>query len=92
MNQKELNAAIARDAGVSAAVAGEVVKAMVKNLHFVVARGGSVNIYELGRFARVARAVRFGRNPNTGDVIRIPAKKVVKYAPAAAFVKLIGES
>lgn len=38
----------------------------------------------IGRLVRVERKVRKGRNPATGETIRIPAKKVVKFRLAKA--------
>lgn len=38
----------------------------------------------LGRLVRVERKARMGRNPSTGETIKIPAKKVVKFRVAKA--------
>ena len=38
----------------------------------------------IGRLVRVDRKARMGRNPATGDAIKIPAKKVVKFRVAKA--------
>jgi DNA-binding protein HU-beta len=38
----------------------------------------------LGRLVRVERKARMGRNPATGESIKIPAKKVVKFRVAKA--------
>jgi len=38
----------------------------------------------LGRLVRVDRKARMGRNPATGESIKIPAKKVVKFRVAKA--------
>jgi DNA-binding protein HU-beta len=38
----------------------------------------------IGRLVRVERKARTGRNPATGDTIKIPAKKVVKFRLAKA--------
>lgn len=38
----------------------------------------------IGKLALVKRKARKGRNPQTGEVIRIPAKKVVKFRVAKA--------
>ena len=37
----------------------------------------------IGRLVRVDRKARMGRNPATGEAIKIPAKKVVKFRVAA---------
>jgi DNA-binding protein HU-beta len=38
----------------------------------------------IGKIVLVQRKARKGRNPQTGDVIKIPAKKVVKFRVAKA--------
>jgi DNA-binding protein HU-beta len=38
----------------------------------------------IGRLVRVDRKARMGRNPATGEAIKIPAKKVVKFRVAKA--------
>jgi len=45
-------------------------------------RGGTVSITGFGRFVAKYRAARDGRNPATGESIRIPAKWVVRAAIA----------
>ena len=45
-------------------------------------RTGVFAIPGLGRLVRVARKARMGRNPATGEAIKIPATKVVKYRVA----------
>jgi nucleoid DNA-binding protein len=45
-------------------------------------KGGDVPLSGLGKFKVQARKARIGRNPQTGAEIKIPAKKVVKFAVA----------
>lgn len=47
-------------------------------------RTGVFVIPGLGRLVRVSRKARIGRNPATGEAIKIPAKKVVKFRVAKA--------
>ena len=47
-------------------------------------RTGEFVIPGLGRLVRVDRKARMGRNPATGEAIKIPAKKVVKFRVAKA--------
>ncbi len=41
-----------------------------------------VRLPNVGAFSLGKRAARTGRNPKTGEEIRIPARKVIKFAPA----------
>ncbi len=47
-------------------------------------KNGMFVIPGIGRLVRVERKARTGRNPATGDAIKIPAKKVVKFRVAKA--------
>lgn len=57
-----------------------------------VAKGGTVNLRGFGSFARRSRVGRVGRNPNTGEPIEIPNKKVIKFRPALAFQKAVNNN
>jgi DNA-binding protein HU-beta len=52
--------------------------------------GNSAILTGLGSFKVVNRAARTGRNPGTGQAIRIPACKVVKYTMGKRIKKAIG--
>ena len=45
-------------------------------------KGGEVPLTGLGKFKVSRRKARMGRNPQTGEAIKIPAKKVVKFTVA----------
>ena len=45
-------------------------------------KGGDVPLSGLGKFKVLNRKARMGRNPQTGEAIKIPAKKVVKFTVA----------
>ena len=45
-------------------------------------KGDDIPLTGLGKFKVQARKARMGRNPQTGDQIKIPAKKVVKFTVA----------
>ncbi len=47
-------------------------------------KNGMFVIPGIGRLVRVDRKARMGRNPATGEAIKIPAKKVVKFRVAKA--------
>jgi DNA-binding protein HU-beta len=49
-----------------------------------VTKNGVFVVPGLGRLVRVDRKARMGRNPATGEAIKIPAKKVVKFRVAKA--------
>jgi DNA-binding protein HU-beta len=46
------------------------------------AKGSEVRIHGFGNFRVLQRAARMGRNPRTGEEVRVPARKVVRFAPS----------
>ncbi|MCK4304047.1 MAG: HU family DNA-binding protein [Candidatus Eisenbacteria sp.] len=52
-------------------------------------KAGEVPLTGLGKFKVQKRKARIGRNPQTGEAIKIPAKKVVKFTVAKALKDLI---
>lgn len=65
--------------------ADKVVKALFQSVAAAVANGVTVNIGGFGSFTAKERAARDARNPRTGEVIRIPAKRVPVFTPVKAF-------
>lgn len=45
-------------------------------------KGGDIPLSGLGKFKVQSRKARMGRNPQTGEAIKIPAKRVVKFSVA----------
>jgi len=82
MNKSELIGAIAADADVSKAVAARMLDSFVERTKKSLRRGGSVSITNFGTFELAKRAARTGRNPGTGDPIKIKAKRVAKFRPS----------
>jgi DNA-binding protein HU-beta len=52
-------------------------------------KGGEVPLTGLGKFKVSKRKARMGRNPQTGEPIKIPAKTVVKFTVAKALKDVI---
>ena len=52
-------------------------------------KGGEVPMRGLGKFKVVKRKARMGRNPATGEAIKIPAKTVVRFTVAKALKDLV---
>ena len=45
--------------------------------------GQDVNIHGFGSFKLTERAARMGRNPRTGEAVKVPARRVVRFAPSS---------
>jgi len=73
MNKSELIDAVADSAGLSKADAGRAVDGVVSSITAAMKNGDSVSLVGFGTFAVRARAARTGRNPRTGETIKIKA-------------------
>jgi len=71
----------AEDAGVPKETARTVVKSILESITGALASGDKVTLVGFGTFLPAQRKARTGRNPQTGGVLRIPAKTVPKFRP-----------
>ena len=79
MNQSELIEKVARATELNQAAAGQAVKAVVNAILDSLVAGEAVRVSGLGTFNVAERAARLGRNPQTGENIKIPASKAVRF-------------
>ena len=79
MNKAELIAKIADDAGITKVQANATLGAFVDAVTKTLKKGDKVTLVGFGTFSVSKRAARNGRNPQTGAVIKIKAKKVAKF-------------
>lgn len=79
MNKGDLIKAISEQSGISKAQATEALNAVVGGITGALAAGEKVTLVGFGTFSVSERAARTGRNPATGNVIKIAAKKQVKF-------------
>lgn len=80
---KMTQTAIIRELAETAEVSNKVAKALLEHFSAMAVRETKKNgvfvIPGIGRLVRSERKARMGRNPATGEAIKIPAKKVVKF-------------
>lgn len=76
MNKAELVDAVASAANLSKADAGRAVEAFVDSVTRALKKGQQVAVVGFGTFSVKHRAARAGRNPRTGETIKIAASKV----------------
>jgi DNA-binding protein HU-beta len=79
MNKAELIAKIADDAGITKTQANASLDSFVEAVTKTLKGNGKVTLVGFGTFSVSKRAARNGRNPQTGAVIKIRAKKVAKF-------------
>jgi DNA-binding protein HU-beta len=85
MNKRDLAKAVAVQADVDLPTVSRVLEGFTDVVTSVVSKGESVLITGFAKFAKVARAARMGRNPATGEQIRIKASKRARITPAKTF-------
>jgi len=85
MNKSELVEAVAKEADVSKAAAGNVLDAVLGAISKAVSKGDSVALIGFGTFKSAKRAARVGRNPQTGKELKIAATTVPKFSAGAGF-------
>ena len=76
MNKAELIDAIADSADLSKASAGRALDAAIGTITKALKKGDTVTLVGFGTFSVRKRAARTGRNPRTGEAIKIKASKV----------------
>jgi DNA-binding protein HU-beta len=79
MNKAELIAKMADDAGLTKTQANAALDSFTTAVTKTLKGGGKVTLVGFGTFSVSKRAARNGRNPQTGAVIKIKAKKVAKF-------------
>ena len=79
MNKGELIDKIAKDAKVTKGQAGDALDSFINAVGSTLSKGGKVTLVGFGTFSVSKRAARNGRNPQTGEVIKIKARKVAKF-------------
>ncbi len=84
MTQTQLVRKLAETCEVSNKVARLLLDTVAEEAIKEVKKSGVFVVPGLGRLVRVDRKARMGRNPATGEAIKIPAKKVVKFRVAKA--------
>ena len=84
MTKGQLYTALAEATGMSKKEVGTFLDTMTGMAYKEVKGSGEFVIPGIGKLVKVARAARMGRNPATGEEIKIPAKTVVKFRVAKA--------
>ncbi|MFZ0930841.1 MAG: HU family DNA-binding protein [Syntrophobacteraceae bacterium] len=79
MTKAELVAKIASEGGIIKSQAEKALDGFVSAVSAALSGGDKITLVGFGTFSVGSRAQREGRNPRTGEKIKIPASKVVKF-------------
>lgn len=89
MNKADLVAKVASTTGLTKKAAQDAMEAMMDAVMASLAKGDSVTLTGFGTFKPSKRAARNGRNPQTGAVIKIPARTVPVFRPGKEFKDMV---
>ncbi len=82
MTKAELVNQMAEDAGITKAAAAASLDSFMDNVSTALKKkDGKVTLVGFGTFVKIRRKARKGRNPQTGEPIKIKACNVVKFRP-----------
>lgn len=92
MNKSEFIDAIASKTDMSKVASGKALDAVIEIIVQAVAKGDGVSLVGFGAFKAAARAAREGKNPKTGEKIKIAATTVPKFSAGATFKAAVAKS
>ena len=84
MTKAQMVASLAETAGMSKKDVAAFIEAMSDMVYKEVKKNGECIVPGFGKLVKAKRKAREGRNPATGETIKIPAKTVVKFRLAKA--------
>jgi DNA-binding protein HU-beta len=85
MNKAELVEIVAKQADLSKAAAGKTLDSIVAAVVKAVSKGDTVTMVGFGTFKSAKRAARTGKNPKTGEALKIAATTVPKFSAGSGF-------
>lgn len=81
MNKAELISKISEDTGATKSQVNDMLDSFTDAVIKTLKGGGKVTLVGFGTFTVSKRKARNGRNPKTGEIIKIKAKKVARFKP-----------
>ena len=83
MNKTEFVEAIAKESGLTNTDARKAVEAVITTVEKTLKKGDEIALTGFGKFSVSKRAARTGRNPQTGEAVKIKASKAPKFSAGA---------
>jgi len=90
MNKQELIEAIATETGLSKADSKRALEAFTNIVERQLKKGSTIRLIGFGTFSVRKRKARKGINPQTGEEIKIKARRVPHFAPGAELKNALG--
>ena len=85
LTRMDLSEAVYREVGLSRNESADLVESVLKHISDALVAGESVKISSFGTFGIRDKSARIGRNPKTGEPLKIAAAKTVKFSAGKAF-------
>ena len=92
ISRPQLTEAVIRKIGLSRNESAEIVEAVLAEVSDALVRGEMVKLPSFGSFSVRQKGQRMGRNPQTGDEVPIPPRRVVVFRPSSVLKKSINDS
>jgi len=86
MNKTELIEAIAGETGLSKVASKKALDAFLATISSELKKGEKITLVGHGTYQVIQKSARTGINPKTKALIKIPAKKAVKFKPGANLI------
>ena len=83
MNKADLVDQIAATAAISKTQATAMIETLIDSISSAIKKGERVTLVGFGTFAISHHKARNGRNPQTGNLIKIPARRVPRFSPGS---------
>jgi DNA-binding protein HU-beta len=90
MTKNELIRELAEEFELPRKRVGEMVETMLEKFTNVLKSGDKVQLTPFGQFRIRDRAARMARNPQTGEPVKVPAKRVLKFVPGKTLKDAVG--
>jgi len=85
MTKAEIIEKMTKDADISKAAAKKALESFIDSVNKTLKKGNKVTLVGFGTFSVSKRAARKGRNPRTGEIIKIAARKTPKFTAGNVF-------
>ena len=89
MNKQDLIAKIASDTGGTKSSAAADVESLLDGIKRALKRGDPITFVGFGTFRTALRRARVARNPRTGDSIKIPKRRIVRFTAGKALKQAV---
>ena len=91
MNKTDLVEKIAASAGITKTAAAAAIDCFIDSVTTALKKGDRVALVGFGTFSVSQRKARNGRNPQTGGVLKIAARRVAKFTPGVDLKKHVNK-